>query len=104
MAPLILWLMRTTVARPTPSSRDAGLRLRRRLTLGSAAAASVATALFAVIGAMTIPGTEAASTAAASMAASSTSSSASTTTSQAATTVTQAPATATTHAVSGGSG
>ena len=105
--PLILRLMKDTDATPTPSSRDAGLRLRRRLTVGSAAAASVATALFAMIGAMTIPGTAAASatsTAGASAASSTSSTAASATTSAAATTVTQAPATATTHAVSGGSG
>jgi hypothetical protein len=107
-APLILRDMETTDTTPTPSSRDAGLRLRRRLTVGSAAAASVATAFFAVVGALTIPGTAAASatSTAATNAASSTSSSAASTTatSAAATTVTQAPANATTHAVSGGSG
>jgi len=100
--------MKTTDATPTPSSRDAGLRLRRRLTVGSAAAAGVATAFFAVVGALTIPGTAAAtatSTAATSAASSTSSTAESTTTSSAAaTTVTQAPATATTHAVSGGSG
>jgi len=92
----------------TNNTREMGLRLLRRLTVGSSALALGAAAVFGVIGAATIPGTSAAaSTASAVIATTATSSgtaAADTTSTSSSTPVPVAAApTTTAHAVTGAS-
>lgn len=96
----------TRSAQPTPGARDDALRRLRRLTVGAAGTALGAVAVFAALGAGTIPGhsgtTSQAATASTSLQSTATTSSSSSSSLQT-TSTPQATSSGSAHTVSGGS-